>query len=205
MSAAEFIHRFIPGDRAETLLLLHGTGGDENDLIPLGEHLMPGAAILSPRGKVLENGMPRFFRRVAEGLFDIEDIKHRAAELAAFVNDSAQRYGFEPARLIAAGYSNGANIAAAALLLHGPVFRRAVLFRSMVPLDPEAPPHLGKVRVFLAAGRQDPIVPPANTERLAALLQRSGADATLHWSAAGHNLTTEDLDAARTWLEQFPI
>ena len=205
MSAPEFIHRFIPGTRPDTLLLLHGTGGDENDLIPLGESLLPGAAILSPRGKVLENGMPRFFRRIAEGLFDIEDVKLRAAELAAIVSHSAERYGFDAARLTAAGYSNGANIAAAALLLHGPVFSRAVLFRAMVPLEPDAPPDLGDVRVFLGAGRQDPIVPPANTERLAALLQRSGADATLHWSSAGHNLTTGDLDAARKWLEQFPI
>jgi phospholipase/carboxylesterase/glyoxalase family protein len=205
MSAPEFIHRFVPGTRAETLLLLHGTGADENDLIPLGEKLLPGAAILSPRGKVLENGMPRFFRRLAEGVFDLEDVKFRAAELAGFASHSANSYGFDPRRLIAAGYSNGANIAAAVLLLHGAIFARAVLFRAMVPLAPENAPGLSNVRVFLGAGREDPIVPGANTEALAALLQGLGAGVTLRWADAGHNLTAGDLDGARRWLEQFPI
>ena len=203
-----YIHRFIKGTRPETLVLLHGTGGDENDLVPLGENLLPGAAILSLRGNVSENGMPRFFRRFGEGVFDIEDIRRRAAELAVFVRDSAGKYGFDADRLIAAGYSNGANIAAATLLLHGAIFARAVLFRAMVPLEPETEADLKGVRVFLANGRQDPIVPPANAERLASLLQGCGAETTLAWSTASHNLTQGDLEAARKWLSDisgFPV
>jgi phospholipase/carboxylesterase/glyoxalase family protein len=135
----EFVHRFIPArerERGLTLLLLHGTGGDETDLLPLGEALAPGAALLSPRGKVRENGMPRFFRRVSEGVFDLEDLRFRTHELADFVAEAAAAYGFDPTRVVAVGYSNGANIAASIVLLRPQTFAGAILFRPMVPLVP---------------------------------------------------------------------
>src|SRR5438046_1466021 len=133
----DFIHDFVPGSSSRTLLLLHGTGGNERDLIPLGRELDPNAALLSPRGKVLENGMPRFFRRLAEGVFDLEDLKYRTNELADFVAAAAQHYGFASDNLIAVGYSNGANIAAAMLLLRPEILHGAVLFRAMVLLVPK--------------------------------------------------------------------
>ncbi len=191
----EFIHRYIPADddAGVTLVLLHGTGGDENDLLPLGRGLLPGAALLSLRGKVLENGMPRFFRRLREGVFDLLDLRFRTNELADFLAKF-------PGPLIAAGYSNGANIAASTLLLRPEVFAGAILFRAMVPLVPEQPPDLSGKPVFLSAGRQDPIVPPENTAQLAGMLERYGADVALHWENAGHTLTAADVDAARESL-----
>jgi predicted esterase len=199
----DFTHRFIPagaGGPACTLLLLHGTGGNEDDLLPLGRMLLPGAALLSPRGRVLERGMPRFFRRLAEGVFDLEDLRARAAELAGFVRTAAATYAFDPARVVAVGFSNGANIAASLLLLHPGVLAGAVLFRPMVPLVPERPPDLAGVPVFIAAGRGDPIVPPEEPERLAALLRAAGAVIALHWEAAGHGLAGGEVDAAGVWL-----
>src|SRR5438477_11104234 len=165
----DFTHRFVPAQvipPARVLLLLHGTGGDENDMIPVGRDLDPTAALLSPRGNVLENGMPRFFRRLAEGVFDEEDVIRRAHELADFVGATAARYEFDPKRVIAVGYSNGANIAAAILLLRPEVFVSAVLFRAMVPLVPPGLPNLAHARVLLLSGKQDVIVPMENAERL---------------------------------------
>ncbi|HJX26089.1 MAG TPA: hypothetical protein VJ252_08025, partial [Chthoniobacterales bacterium] len=133
----DFIHEFVPGTSGRTLLLLHGTGGNEHDLLPLGRVLDPTAALLSPRGKILENGMPRFFRRLAEGVFDLEDLKKRTHELADFVAASAEQYQFAADKLVAVGYSNGANIAGSMLLLRPETFRTAILFRAMVPLVPE--------------------------------------------------------------------
>jgi len=199
----DFIHEFIPGDSPRTLLLLHGTGGNERDLIPLGRELDPNAGLLSPRGKVLENGMPRFFRRLAEGVFDLEDLEHRTNELADFVTAAAQHYGFATDQLVAVGYSNGANIAASMLLLRPELLPTAVLFRAMVPLHPEKEPNLSSVRVWIGAGDQDPIVPPSDTERLAEVLRRAGADVTLHFAKAGHGLTKNDLEAAHHWLEEL--
>src|SRR6186997_2036988 len=138
----DFIHEFLAGSSNRTLLLLHGTGGNERDLLPLGRELDPNAALLSPRGKILENGMPRFFRRLAEGVFDLEDLKFRTNELADFVTAAAQHYGFTLDNLVAVGYSNGANIAASMLLLRPEILHRAVLFRAMVPLIPDALPEL---------------------------------------------------------------
>lgn len=196
-----FVHRWEPRDgSARTLLLLHGTGGDENDLIPLGDLIDPSANLLSPRGQVLENGMPRFFRRLAEGVFDLPDLKARAAQLAGFVRDAAATYGFDPAGVTAVGFSNGANIAAATLVLHPGVLPRAVLLRAMVPLVPEAAPALAGTRVFIGAGEADPIIKPANTESLARMLREYGADVTLDWFPVGHQLTRADVDAARDWL-----
>ncbi len=198
-----FIHCFVPaplGPDADTLLLLHGTGGDENDLLPLGRLLTPNANLLSPRGKTSENGMPRFFRRLAEGIFDIPDLVARTHELADFVESAANVYGFDASRVVAAGFSNGANIAASLLLLRPGVLKAAVLFHAMVPLVPETRPDLTGTRVFLGAGRQDPMAPPDETERLAALLREAGADVTLHWQPGGHGLTREEAQAAAEWL-----
>lgn len=193
-----YTHRWIPGS-AETVLLLHGTGGTESDLIPLAAELLPGAAVLSPRGNVLEGPMPRFFRRLAEGVFDMEDLAFRTTQLAAFVRAAAETYGFDLARLTTVGFSNGANIAASVLLGDPGVLRRAVLFRAMLPREVR-PPSLDGTRVYLGAGRRDPIIPAANVERLAALLREGGADVTLDWRNAGHGLTAEDVDSARRWL-----
>jgi phospholipase/carboxylesterase len=198
-----FVHRFVPAsdpNSKTTLLALHGTGGDESDLVPLAQTLAPGAAILSPRGKVLENGMPRFFRRLCEGVFDEKDVIFRASELAQFVKAAAAKYQFDPAGVVAMGYSNGANIAAAVMLLHPGVLPRAVLLRPMVPVQPDPPPDLRAASIFIGAGRHDPIVPQAQTERLAALLRECGAQVSLHWIEAGHDLTAEELHAASSWL-----
>lgn len=197
-----FIHRYVAptAHGAPTLLLLHGTGGDETNLLGLGPLLAPGAALLSPRGKVLENGMPRYFRRLAEGVFDLDDLHARTGELADFVAMAATTYGFDPHNVIAAGYSNGANIAASLLLLRPETLAAAVLFHPMVPLVPDTLPDLSSVPVFAAGGRRDPIVRPEETERLVALLGEAGADVTLHWEQGGHNLSADELDAARTWM-----
>jgi predicted esterase len=197
----DFIHEFVPGNSPRTLLLLHGTGGNERDLIPLGRELDPNAALLSPRGKVLENRMPRFFRRLAEGVFDLEDLKYRTNELADFVTAAGQHYAFATDQLVAVGYSNGANIAVSMLLLRPELLPTAILFRAMVPFFPDRQPNLSPVRVWIAAGDQDPIVPPSDTERLAELLRRAGADVTVHFANAGHGLTNNDLEAARHWIE----
>jgi predicted esterase len=199
----DFIHEFVPGTSSRTLLLLHGTGGNERDLIPLGRELDSNAALLSPRGKVLENGMPRFFRRLAEGVFDLEDLKYRTNELADFVAAAAQHYGFATDQLVAVGYSNGANIAATMLLLQPGIMHAAILFRAMVPLIPDKLPDLSSVHIWIGAGDQDPIVLSSETKRLAALLRNAGADVTLRFSNAGHGLTNDDVITARDWLEKL--
>jgi phospholipase/carboxylesterase len=199
----DFTHRFVPAPAirpARVLLLLHGTGGDENDMLPLGRELDPEAALLSPRGKVLENGMPRFFRRLAEAVFDEADVVRRANELADFVGAAAARYEFDLRRVIAVGYSNGANIAAAVLLLRPEVLASAILLRTMVPLVPPQPPDLAHARVLISSGARDPIVPVENAKRLAAMLREAGANVTLHFEAAGHALAPGDLAAAKEWL-----
>jgi predicted esterase len=197
-----FTHRFLPGDGAPpaTLLLLHGTGGNEDDLLPLGPMLATGAALLSPRGKVLENGMPRWFRRLREGVFDEDDLKARAAELATFIRDATAAYDLDAGRIIAVGFSNGANIAAALHLLHPGVLRGSVLFRAMVPLQPPRPPDLSGIPIFLSAGRYDPMITPENVERLAAMLRSAGADVTLSWEPEAHNLAPREVERARQWL-----
>ena len=203
MTDQGFIHRFVPGRDASAspvLLVLHGTGGDENDLIPLGEELLPGAAILSPRGNVLENGMSRFFRRLAEGVFDLEDLKRRTDELAQFIDAARREYGFHENKLVAAGYSNGANIAASLILRYPRHLSGAVLFRAMVPFTPEAVPNLSGIPIFLSAGQRDAIVPASNTRRLAAIFESGEADVFLHWHNGGHDLGQDDIDAAKVWI-----
>ena len=199
----DFVHEFVPGSSNRTLLLLHGTGGNERDLIPLGRELDPNAALLSPRGKVLENGMPRFFRRLAEGVFDVEDLQKRTQELANFVVAAADRYDIDHKNIIAVGYSNGANIAASTLLLRPEILAGAILFRAMVPLEPEKPPELAKVRVWIAAGNHDPIIPFSETQRLVNLLRTAGADVTVRFLSAGHALTPVEISLARDWLRKL--
>ena len=199
-----FVHRFVPakGDDPTTLLLLHGTGGDENDLLPLGRMLDERAAFLSPRGKVLEHGARRFFRRLAEGVFDQEDLVNRTHELAEFVERATSEYDLDPGRIFAVGFSNGANIAASLLLLHPGLLAGAVLLRAMVPFEPETMPDLSGTPVYLAAGRSDNMVPPENTERLAELLGEAGAEVTLDWQPGGHSIGRTEVEAARAWLSK---
>jgi phospholipase/carboxylesterase len=199
-----FVHRYLPGENESgpTLLLLHGTGGNEEDLIPLGQELAPGAAVLSPRGKVSEYGAPRFFRRLAEGVFDHEDLLFRTHELAEFVEAAAQAYGLDLSKVVAVGYSNGANVAASMILLHPGLLRAAVLFRAMVPFEPDVTPDLSGMPVFLAAGRMDRMIPPDNTQRLADILDEAGTDVDLRWRDTGHPLTYEEVGEAKEWLSE---
>jgi predicted esterase len=200
---SEFIHRFEPGAQLDgkTLLLLHGTGGDENSLIQLGRSVVDWN-LLSPRGKVLENGMPRFFRRLREGVFDEDDVKTRADELAEFITESAQKYGFDAANIWALGYSNGANIAAALMMRHPNLLRGAVLWRAMMPLQSSEPTKLNGTKVLLCAGEFDPIVPRGSVQTLADYLTANGAEISLQWQSGGHELHSEDIDLARVFLNQ---
>ena len=196
-----FLHA-APGQTASpTLLLLHGTGGDENSLLDLGRMLAPGLAMHSPRGKVLEHGAPRFFRRLAEGVFDLPDLKQRTHELADLIAVAAAAYKFDPTHVIAVGYSNGANIAASMLLERPGTLSAALLFHPMVPFVPENLPDLAKTSIFIGAGRNDPLVPMSETERLAALLEQSGADVAAHWYSGGHEVSHAEVRDAKAWLQ----
>ncbi|MGH9925998.1 MAG: alpha/beta hydrolase [Nitrososphaeraceae archaeon] len=200
------MHKFIPSEGTKdkdslTLLLLHGTGGDETDLIPIARMLeITNASILSPRGKVIENGMPRYFRRLAEGIFDIEDLKFRTNELADFVQSASKTYALDLNRIIAIGYSNGANIAASVLLVRPEILSDAILFRPMIPLVPNTLPNLSSKRVLISAGLHDPIVASYQTKDLFDLLEKVGAKVSIQWQNSGHELTQRDMIAARKWL-----
>lgn len=199
----DFIHKFIPsstGQHETTLLLLHGTGGNEEDLIPLGQFLAPDAAMLSVRGKILENGMPRFFRRLSEGVFDEEDLIFRTHELARFIEEATRVYALNTEKIVAVGYSNGANIAASMFLLEPAILSAAVLFRAMVPFQPEQLPNLQGKSVLIQSGRRDPIVPATNSEQLAEIFKQAGANATLNWQNAGHGLLNSELEMAEQWV-----
>lgn len=199
MTVEGFEHRYVAGGSDLTLLLLHGTGGDENDLVPLGRHLAPDAHLLSPRGKVLENGMPRFFRRVAMGVFDVEDLKQRTRELSAFVRAASDEYDLE-GPVVAVGYSNGANIAASLLLLDPKVLDGAALMHAMVPFEPEQNPDLSSVPILMTAGERDPMIPLDQTRRLARILEDGGAEVELHLERGGHELTQAEIDAVARWI-----
>jgi phospholipase/carboxylesterase len=205
-NSLDFIHRFIPtSSKAKksnlTLLLLHGTGGTEDDLIPLGEELAPYASLLTVRGKVLENGMPRFFRRLEEGVFDLEDLKMRTNELAEFILKSSSIYGFDLKNIIAVGYSNGANIAASLLLRRQEVLAGAILFRAMVPFIPDVLPDLSKKSIILLEGVYDPIVSKQEAESLLKIFTEARSNVTMKWQDSGHNLTQNDMECAKKWLE----
>jgi phospholipase/carboxylesterase len=196
----DFLHTFVPGRSVRTLLLLHGTGGNENDLIPLGRALDPDANLLSPRGKVLENGMPRFFRRLAEGIFDEEDLIRRTHELAEFIEQASTKYRLNRQNLFAVGYSNGANIAGSLLLLRPGTLAGAVLLRPMVPIVPEPLPDLKGVPVLVVSGRYDPIISADEALQLVATLRHAGAEVTVSLENAGHGLTEGTVEIARRWL-----
>jgi predicted esterase len=202
MTDLGFIHHYVPPKNADAtvLVLLHGTGGNENDLIPIGRSLLPDAGMLSLRGKVLENGMPRFFRRFAEGVFDLEDLALRTNELNQFLEDARKHYGLTGKRFIAIGYSNGANIASSLMFSHPEQLAGAILFRAMVTVEPVASPDLSRVSILLSEGERDPIVPKENAERLAKMFRLAGTRLQLHWHKGGHELGQDDLDTARLWL-----
>jgi len=198
-----FAHRYVPAaDRSRPpLLLLHGTGADENDLIPLGETLAPGAALLSPRGKVSENGMARFFRRIAEGVWDLPDFEARTRELAAFVEEACAVYHLPPP--IVLGFSNGANIGWSLMRRDPDALAGALLMRAALPFDPRPLPDLTGFPVLLLSGKDDPLVAPDQPSYFAALLGEAGADVTLEMVPAGHALTQQDLIFAFNWLERY--
>lgn len=203
----DFIHKFIPSEQhstkdTPTLVLLHGTGGNEDDLIPLGQFLAPEANLLGIRGNVLEGGMSRFFRRLSEGVFDEEDLILRTHELAQFLRESIAQYSLNPTQLIAVGYSNGANIAASLMLLEPSSLSKAILLRAMVPLVPESLPDLSGRDVLMQCGTQDRLIPAKNSQRLADILTSTGAAVTLNWQETGHNLTNTEFRTVQTWLNQ---
>jgi predicted esterase len=201
--ALGFTHIFGERQGPRTLLLLHGTGGDERDLIPLGEFLDPDAHILSPRGNVREGQMARFFRRLRPGVFDEEDIRARASELARFATEASEEYGVDGDGIWAVGFSNGANIAASLLLLHPELLAGAVLLRPMLPLEPNAEPELAGVPVYIAAGTMDEMIPRESTEALIERLKGAGAAVTVEWAEAGHRFGREELEGAKEWLQGF--
>ncbi|KKK39398.1 carboxylesterase [Mesobacillus campisalis] len=188
-----------------TLLLLHGTGGDEQDLLPLAERIDPNASVLSVRGNVLENGMPRFFRRLAEGVFDEEDLVFRTKELNEFLDEAAAQYGFDRRSLVAVGYSNGANIAGSLLFHYQDALQAAILHHPMVPRRGIQLPELGGTSIFIGAGTNDPICPPEESRELGGLLEKAGASVELHWENFGHQLTLQEVEAAAKWYRALPL
>jgi phospholipase/carboxylesterase len=198
-----FIHRLVPAEdpaSGETLIVLHGTGGDENDLIGIGQAIAPGAAILSPRGNVLENGAPRFFKRLAEGVFDPKEVRARAEELARFIRAAVITYRLDSTRVFALGYSNGANVASTMMFVEPGILQGTILFRPMLVYEPTEKNDLGGSAVFISAGRMDPIVPESSVERLVELFESSHAEVTLKWQLGGHNLVPSEVREAADWL-----
>lgn len=183
------------------LLLLHGTGGDENDLLPLADIVDPQSSVLSVRGNTLENGMPRFFRRLAEGVFDEEDLVFRTNELNQFLDDAAKKYDFNRNNIVAIGYSNGANIAASLLFHYKDALKGAILHHPMVPRRGIQLPDLKDKNVFIAAGVNDPICPQQESVELQELLQSAGSSVTIHWENRGHQLTMSEVQTAKQWYE----
>lgn len=199
---SDFIHKYFPADTPDgvTLLLLHGTGGNEMSLASLGQAIDRTAGQLSPRGKISEGGAPRFFRRLGEGVYDMEDVARRSEELAAWIEAARAEYGIAADKLVAVGYSNGANIAAAVMLRHPGVITRAVLVRAMMPVE-DLSPDLSGTKILLLAGQYDPLVPAGESERLAQAFERFGADVTLETFPTDHSIVNEDLVTARTWIQ----
>ncbi|MDE5415599.1 alpha/beta hydrolase [Alkalihalobacterium chitinilyticum] len=199
-------HIFIEGTdkQAPTLLLLHGTGGNERDLLPLAQMIAPQCSVLGVRGNVLENGMPRFFKRLREGVFDEEDLIFRTKELYQFIDDMAAQYKFDRKRVIAIGYSNGANIAASLMYHYADAFEGAILFHAMVPLRGIELPNLSETKVFIGAGKRDPLIPADETKELIVELKKVNATVEEYWTEGGHELSRAEVDAASAWYkEQF--
>lgn len=194
-------HVFYKGEDSSrpTLLLLHGTGGNEHDLVGLGKEIDISANILSVRGNVLENGMPRFFKRLAEGVFDLEDLQVRTEELKSFIDEAAENYEFDRDNVVAIGYSNGANIAANLLFEYKNVLKGAILHHPMVPRRGVELPRMSKTPVFIGAGKNDHMCPATESEELQNLLQEAGAMVELYWHAYGHQLTQDEVQAAKQW------
>jgi predicted esterase len=197
---AGYHYEFVPGTSGRTLLLLHGTGGDEHDLLPLGSMIAPHDALLSPRGTVLENGMPRFFRRLREGVLDVPDLIAKSHDVARFVAAATKEHGLDPTRVVAVGYSNGANLASSMMLQSPATLAGAALIRAMVPYKPDRAPDLRGKRVLILAGRRDPYSASPAAETLAAIFQGAGATVETRFADAGHELTAADATAARAWL-----
>ena len=195
-----FIYNYIAGSSENVLLLLHGTGGNEDDLLTVGQMLDRNGSIVAPRGKVLENGMPRFFRRISPGVFDIEDLKFRANELGEFVDLLCKKYGFDSRSLVGVGYSNGANLVASLVLLKPTLLRRSILFRAMLPLVPDKIPDLNGTSVFISGGKYDEMIPEESTLELSSILLRSGANIKMNWEESTHALTADEVNKAREWL-----
>lgn len=195
-------HIFKKGSN-RVLLLLHGTGGTENDLLPVAEMIDPDASVLSVRGNVSENGMPRFFRRLAEGVFDEEDLIFRTKELHQFLDDAAEKYGFDRQQLIAVGYSNGANIAGSLLFHYEDSLKGAILYHPMVPRRGVVLPDLRTVPVFIGAGKNDPICPASETDELSSLLTEAHAQVEVHWEHQGHQLTHSEVAASKKWYDKL--
>jgi predicted esterase len=202
MSLDLYTHRFVPATvpGLPTIVALHGTGGNEHDLIGLTQTIAPGCAIISPRGNVSERGMPRFFKRFAEGVFDLEDVQRRAGELASFVASAAINYQFDAKNVYALGYSNGANIAIATLLLHPQSLRGGIFLRAQTTYTPEVLPNLSGKALFIGAGRADQLIPATQSDELQQLLQRAGASTTLSWQNANHGLVQGDVEMAAGWF-----
>lgn len=197
-------HIFQKGNSARTLLLLHGTGGTEQDLLPVAKMIDPDASILSVKGNVSENGMPRFFKRLREGVFDEEDLIEKTDELNNFLADASNEYGFDRKQVIAVGYSNGANIAGSLLFHYEGSLRGAMLFHPMVPRRGIEIPEQSGLPVFIGAGENDPICPAQETKDLEELLAAAGANVTVHWERMGHQLTESEVRAAAEWYkDQF--
>lgn len=197
-------HIFKQGTAADkpVLLLLHGTGGTERDLLGLAEIIDPEASVLSVRGNVLENGMPRFFKRLAEGVFDEKDLVFRTEELRDFVSEAAETYQFDARNVMAVGYSNGANIAASLLFHYADVLKGAMLHHPMVPLRDVSMPDLTGIPVWIAAGTNDPICPAQEAEELQQRLEAAGASTTVHWVDTGHQLTMAEVESAKAWYDR---
>lgn len=197
-----YTYRYEPASAPgrPVIVALHGTGGDEADLVPVAAMIAPGSAVLSPRGNVLEQGMPRFFRRLAEGVFDEEDLAGRTIELGDFLAAAAKHHGLDAARLVAVGYSNGANIAASLLLTRPRALAGAVLLRPMMPFEPASVPDVSGRKILISAGERDPIIPSPLTARLAQVLTQGGADVTTRWYPGGHALSPREIAAAAEWF-----
>lgn len=195
-------HIFQQGESERVLLLLHGTGGTEQDLLPIAKMIDPNASVLSVRGNVSENGMPRFFKRLREGVFDEEDLIARTEELYQFLDEASQEYGFDRSKVVAAGYSNGANIAGSLLFHYEKSLEGALLFHPMVPRRGIDLPDQNGLPVFIGAGENDPICSAQETEELEKYLKDAEAQVTVHWERMGHQLTENEVTEAASWYKK---